>query len=376
MNTNSIRPFLLPALLIPLATILSTSLQPVNDWLATHWALTYDLGFIKRGLTGSVFQGVISSDIISIEGITIAAYVIYFVLAGLLATYIVSAFRQDTFLATLLVCSGFALQQLGQDIGRFDQIVLILTLLSIIAIPKLSTTLIIVVTTTTALLSLLIHEGSALISIPVVFSALTIYCITYQKSLSIPIIYIVISMAIFFSIIIAGNAATIEQTQWFSYLQEKTSFNINMVSAGVPFTQLQSNVEYSLERLLTIKTGKRMALLLLFCTPYLIILYALIKTHSQGRPTSIRLLLLLPLLSTTPLYFLGVDYFRWVAIAMLNTLLIVVFFRHISHAPAINLGIKSKIVLAITALYTGPLGITVALPDRALLLKTVVDLVN
>ncbi len=83
MNIKSI--YISSALLI-LVTILSTQFELVEDWKATHWVMSYDLEFIKRGAIGSITSDLFTLPI-SLEQISLAAYCVYFLLSIFLASW-------------------------------------------------------------------------------------------------------------------------------------------------------------------------------------------------------------------------------------------------------------------------------------------------
>jgi hypothetical protein len=374
MKLKNIAPILTYSILLIIVTILSSQFTLVDDWKATHWLMSYDLEFIKRGAVGSITSN-ISTLPISLEQISFAAYCVYFLLAISLVLYIAPAFKNDKILITLLLSSGFALQQLGYDIGRFDQIVLLLTLITLKIIPlaqskpALVTALLILISG----LSIAIHEASALIAIPVTFSALSIFMIKSDESYRYPSIYLISSISIFFAIIIIGRPTTSPE-QWLVFLQSKSDFEINLNSAAVTHNSLKDNIQISFERLFNMRTANRMFLVIFFSSVYLYVMYKVFKKQLLKEDNRIVFLALIPIIATIPLYFLGIDYYRWLAIAMLNTLLTLAFLRQNSEMISMNFSRRTLFILAIFTLYTGPLGISIALPDRLMLLKTMSSL--
>ncbi|OUS41566.1 hypothetical protein A9R00_00290 [Oleispira antarctica] len=368
MNIKSI--YISSALLI-LVTILSTQFELVEDWKATHWVMSYDLEFIKRGAIGSITSDLFTLPI-SLEQISLAAYCVYFLLSIFLILYVVPAFKDDLPLITLLLSSGFALQQLGYDIGRFDHIVLLLTLVTLKIAPlcKNNPALVTILLILLSALSMLVHEAAALIAIPLTFSALSISIIKNEKSYLCPSVYLASSICIFFAIIIMGSPITSPE-QWVAFLQSKADFVINLNSAAVTHNSLQDNILISFERLITTKTANRMLLVFIFSSAYIYIIYRIFQKQLINENRSIAFLTLLPIMATIPLFFLGLDYYRWIALAMLNTLLILTFLRHMTEKKPINASRKTLFILATFTLYAGPLGISIALPDRLMLFRSI-----
>jgi len=371
MNSFNKKPLFLSYLALILVAIFSSQFDLVEDWKGTHWLMSYELEFIKRGFVGSAAPYLFSFPI-SLEQISTASYAVYFLLSIFLILYVAPAFKDDILLITLLLSSGFALQQLGYDIGRFDHIVLLLTLTSLKIIPlcKSNPAVITILLILLSALSMLVHEAAALIAIPLTFSALSITMIKNEKSYLPPSIYLASSICIFFVIIIVGSPTTPPE-QWIAFLQSKANFTINLNSAAVTHNSLQDNIQISIERLISTKTANRMLLVFVFSSSYIYIIYRIFQKQLINENRSIVFLTLLPIIATIPLFFLGLDYYRWIALAMLNTLLILTFLRHMTEKKPINISRKALFILAIFTIYAGPLGISIALPDRLMLFRSV-----
>jgi hypothetical protein len=374
MKLMPVKPIYISSALLIFVAILSTQFTLIDDWKATHWLMSYDLEFIKRGAIGSVVNYLFTLPI-SLEQISIAAYSVYFLLSIFLVLYIIPAFKKDITLVTLLLSSGFALQQLGHDIGRFDQVVLLLTLTTLKLAPSCKTNpvLITLLLIILSALSMVVHEASALIAIPLTFSALSISTVKNRRNYLYPAAYVVSSICLFFAIIIIGSPVTSPE-QWINFLQSKANFEINLNSAAVTHNSLKDNILISLERLISMKTANRMFLVFIFSIAYIYVIYRVFQKQLANENRIITFLSVLPVLATVPLYVLGLDYYRWIALAMLNTLLILTYLRYETDAKPINLSRKYLLTLATFTLYTGPLGISIALPERLMFFKSIQSL--
>jgi hypothetical protein len=373
MKLAPVKPIYISSALLIFVAILSTKFTLIEDWKATHWLMSYDLEFIKRGAIGSVVNYLFTLPI-SLEKISFAAYSVYFLLSIFLVLYVVPAFKKDIALVTLLLSSGFALQQLGHDIGRFDQVVLLLTLATLKLAPscKSNPILITLLLVILSALSMVVHEASALIAIPLTFSALSISTIKNGKNYLYPAAYLASSICLFFAIIIIGSPITSPE-QWINFLQNKADFEINLNSAAVTHNSLKDSILISLERFISMKTANRMFLVFLVSITYIYV-YRVLQKQLINENGIITFLAVLPVLATIPLYFLGLDYYRWIALAMLNTLLILTYLRYETDAKPINLSRKALLTLAMFTLYTGPLGISSAFPERLMFFKSTLSL--
>jgi len=352
-------------------SILSTQFTLVDGWKGTHWLMSYEFDFIKRGMIGSVTQYFFPLPI-SLEQISLLSYSIYFVLSIALVAYILPAFKNDIILITLLLASGFSLQQLGYDIGRHDQAVLLITLLSLTLITKYKNNLAILTTSliTLSAFSMLIHEASALIAVPLIFSALSISTLKLKQGYASPFFYLASSICIFIIIIVLG-APSVSAESWVDFLKQRSAFEVNLNAAAVTHNSLKDNITISMTRLISSATANRMALILFFSIAYFYAIYKIIQIQLCNEQNIILFFTSLPAIATLPLFFLGLDYYRWIAIAMLNTLLLLTFIRYTTDAKPIDLSKKALCFLTLFTLYTGPLGISIALPDRLMLLKNI-----
>ncbi len=114
--------------LIGLVTLVRTVTRPypVETWQAGQFWLTYDNGFIRRGLPGQVLA-LVTGGYPAAWQITGAAVVLLVIGVGALAVLVVTVVRATAgplrpTVAALLVASPFTFSLVTQDLGRYDPI--------------------------------------------------------------------------------------------------------------------------------------------------------------------------------------------------------------------------------------------------------------
>ena len=163
------------------------SLDSIGSSLKGYYYVNYfDLGFIKRGLIGSIYKIFNLQDYLNPSILVLSSHVIFLITFGIIFwKYVKYCFdyfklKDKIFIYTLFLLSPVLFLRLGYDIGRMDLICLILSLLNIIFIQKDSFSffkkgIFISISIT---IQLLIHEASLLMYTPLVLS---LYFYKYPK---------------------------------------------------------------------------------------------------------------------------------------------------------------------------------------------------
>ena len=163
------------------------SLDSIGSSLKGYYYVNYfDLGFIKRGLIGSIYKIFNLPDYFSPSILVLSSHIIFLIFFGIIFwKYVKNCFynfklKDKVFFYTLFLLSPVLFIRLGYDIGRMDLICLVLSLLNIVIVQKDSFSffrkgLIISISIT---IQLLIHEASLLMYTPLVLS---LYFYKYPK---------------------------------------------------------------------------------------------------------------------------------------------------------------------------------------------------
>jgi hypothetical protein len=157
---------------------------PVNNWLISNWLITYDLGFIKRGLWGTFFHPFISlaeSHGTSIESAVTIAGLLIILAFMIILLFITREIMQNAannawpFLLASSLFASPAISMMANIIGYYDYLVYLLGFTAIIATIQNRNWL------SGLLLSaaVLTHEISIIYLTPIIY--LCIFCVHIQK---------------------------------------------------------------------------------------------------------------------------------------------------------------------------------------------------
>jgi hypothetical protein len=154
--------------------VLLKYLGTINAWKLTHWLFSYELGFVKRGLVGTLAHAVLPRGIVTREAVVVASLVVVAVFLIALACFALPLFggeeRRRSWYVGLVALLAPGIGYLLSDLGRFDILNVALCLLTLLAARRLGRfpyPLFVAV----SWLILLIHEAALLIALPMLFVA-------------------------------------------------------------------------------------------------------------------------------------------------------------------------------------------------------------
>ncbi|WHR56549.1 tetratricopeptide repeat protein [Acinetobacter haemolyticus] len=333
----------------------------IDDYLYTSWLFNYDYGFMRRALPGELISFFnLDYSYRSIRAIAFIILIILFYLFTYLAIKSLNHINIDknkaVYLSSLMFLPFLATQWI-LELGRFDQIIQIMQLLSVICIIKtnkfyLSFFLI----SLTVIFSALIHEASLIIFIP---TTILIFYLKFKNKpitllLSSFLFFALLSM-IFFGKIDAHHANLIiekyKDLEKFNYYAVRTTRLSNIENIIVSYYSMMNN-----------KTYIYIILSLLYLYPTICFFK---KVFENINNSYIFIICLTPI----SLSIIAFDYFRWIALAFFN-LSILSFYLIISEQTN-NLEIKNyliekkKNVLAygLISLLIGALGVVNLFPS-------------
>ncbi len=167
------------------------SLKSISYWIKGYYFVNYfDLGFIKRGLVGTIIK-ISNLSLYFSPAILVLICHVFFVVNLVIIFWIFTKdcfykFKQKDkiFYYSMFLLSPVLFLRLGYDIGRMDLYLLFITLLTIISIKKnyLSFTKNSLLTSICISIQLLIHDASILFYSPLVFC---FYYYNYSNSINI-----------------------------------------------------------------------------------------------------------------------------------------------------------------------------------------------
>lgn len=362
------------ALVLLCLLLTSLTVRPIVDsWTASLWVIDYPNEFIKRGLIGEALWRFNSPLALSIAQIDNIARVVLYALVGVFTTLAIAVYKSKPLLLSCLLLASFSLQQWVYDLGRFDQINYLLLFAGLVAIfyCRLRVLSFLFITLITVLM-LLIHEASALLQVPLLVSAMLMKTYAQGHSYKLPVAYFVIAIGVFFLVIFFGGLQLQEYHHWRNFMEQKPlDFVLHDNAMQVLNGGIVDNIRSTLERLLSEKTGSRFLRLIILSVPAIILSAAIFKQIWADSPV-FGVLLVLPVIAVLPLFILGIDFYRWYACLLVNFFVISGFYFFLKPLQLQQLSLN-KICLwsfIIISIYTGPFGISVAMPDRLMIIES------
>ena len=349
---------LLPVILVAMVAGLSGGSSDFNFAL---WSIDYSQGFVRRGLAGEVVGGLFEVPLSkeTMEAIFLFCFLL-FVFASLL--FFISFGSFPPFTLFVILSSGFYFQQYAYDLGKLDVIILMMVMigLKIINPDRMKTTLVLIFFITTV--ALLIHEVSALLLVPIFLAGIWVQPLERVIRFKLVSAYFLYSILMFTVVYIAGSStveASVRYQSSSTLMPFLTADNDVFNIAGRSF---YDNFSWAMGRLMEEKTGSRVLLNLVACFPFLIILGSMIRELMKLKVSVVEVVVLVSG-SVLFLYFLGVDFYRWNAVLMS---LLFILLAYVGGVVKITYSVPLWLVwiALVFSHWSGPLGISVALPSR------------
>lgn len=359
-------------------------LDEVSAWYASFWLFDYQSGFIKRGFIGQIVSVTCPVECANLGFIQNASYGILFVLAFILALFVFLVFNQYRLFGIGFLLAGFSLQQFAFDVGRHDQINYILLFISIFfALFLKNRAVMFVLLMSCTILMLLIHEASIFMQVPVLLSVLLLglargdFGLGSLKNLMFFVCTIVI---FFFTILFLGNINETQKAelneQALSRAGTFKSSELYLVTKALDINSrsIVDNVKMTMDVILKPKMISRLLMILGVSLPFLAVFIIAFRQIDSRQKTEV-IALLLPVLCMLPLFVVAYDWFRWIAMMMFNYMLVLGLILHKRHMK-LELGSGWYYSMLLFSVYSGPYGITIALPERRQILDYIKYLVN
>lgn len=143
-----------------------------NQWSEAHWLMDYRFGFIKRGLAGEIFGFFFEKNVLNIQ--ILSAVILLFLYAAVLIISLRTTFENYSIRKVLFYLVFFLSQYTvlsAHLIGYLDHVIFLLAILAIYLIRHKK----IFLASLLAVFSVVIHEISFFLMVPVCLFALVIY---------------------------------------------------------------------------------------------------------------------------------------------------------------------------------------------------------
>lgn len=362
-NDNNVSRMHLSLILLTAVTVVLSLKLPINDWTLTHWVFNYQDEFLKRGLIGTIL--LCFSETWTTQALTGLSIILFVTVSIMLLSVGIKFCNQSKLaftLLTYLVIAPFTIQHMGFDLSRFDQFGLLFLL---IFLSMLHNRLIYIVYLLIPL-GILIHETFVFLFLPTFFALILIkYRENLKKTLFHSGIIILLSLTTFVLVAMYGGSDTKDLEQFNADLTKIMTPQINSHSALIYFRSLEDNITLTLDSLLSRKMLRNAVRFILVMGPFLFLLIKAWKEVFNSLSESNRKRLILCLLAQSScflLFFLGLDFFRWIsALATCNLILLIYCLNTWQLWEQVELKLfsfkKTLITCLVLALLSGPMSI-------------------
>jgi hypothetical protein len=338
------------------------------NWSYTHWAFTYDYGFVKRALIGQILASFVPPDslyavierLALVSSVCASASLIFFFFRPFLRSR-----QPGQFVFAVLATTHFGtVQHFFYDLGRFDQLGLLLCLGCLLTIEKCRQRVTAVVILVSCCVGVLIHEAFFVIYLPLIMAY---WRFRQSPDLSTLLQLAVVLPATVLLVFANGAKPQIAQVEYVQHLKDIHGPWIDEKSVQVLYGGPVSEAERTSRVLLSPMRIAHTAVLFAFLLPSLLLLAKIIRAASRPGDSLIgnrdgSILLLLAALSPLSLYMIGLDFARWWALAITNVLLAISLLMTCDNWNAlVNRTLAEQRLLSWSALtlsfVAGPLGV-------------------
>ncbi len=295
----------------------------------SHWFLNYKQGFIRRALFGQAFSGL---PYLSWRYI----HVVEAVIVGCALAFTYYAFRALLFgsddervFSTFLLSAPAVLPHLAYMSGEMDNVLYIVVVLCGILLVNVRGIWSIAATTCLVLIGLAVHEGFLLMFYPLVFALIVELVWNGAISRRLAGLHVIVVCAFFVALLRFGKVKVAEAV-WLSHAQQRTDMPIDRTVFLALHNTLTQQVHFVAGRYTSLLL-RGIAITLLLCIPYGIMLWTILKAaittrqYSRKVQNTITALLFSPLL----LLPLGHDAMRWVSALCINVSLYALFIHQL-----------------------------------------------
>ena len=300
----------------------------VSDWHMTHWAFTYEHGFIKRGLIGETISrlfGPVTSTIIN----SVSWGIMLSLSAALIYLFLRPAWESKRIgvllFAVVALTHSATIPHLVHDIGRFDHINLLILLGCMFILSRPSQLLRLTVIPLLCLIGLLIHEVFFLMFLPLIFA---VWFYEERREWIWPkLLMLVALIASTWAIGTYGLITDFPIERYMAQLRERHTFSIPKDSVDVLYRGFAGNIMFNIEEFYKYLRPNvtHHIVFALTLIPTISFFGKLIHRLCLEAPTCERLwrvLLVTAALGPLALYVLATDYFRWWSIAITNLFIV------------------------------------------------------
>ncbi len=287
-----------------------------NLWSYTHFLFNYDLGFIKRGLVGSIFSLFGNPYFSSYEFFTFLSIFVLMVDVLLIWLFLKDLIKENDLIATaiaFLFASSMGIAFLAHMIGYLDLIGLGLTMLTLriknVKIRMISALIILPV-------MILMHEVQFVIYFPVLF--LSLLFDSRQWTIRNRVMVLVcISLVAGISMLSVLDRGLEDKDRMAQHLEEKAGHSLRETAFEIFNWSTKDNIKVTWDAWSKAVVKRKMLDSMLVTMPLLILLLLLIWEMTSKSPTYLRVFSILAPIAPLLLHIVAWDHARWNAFSVL-----------------------------------------------------------
>lgn len=317
--------------------VIERNLATTGEWVATHYLFSYEDGLRKRALVGSVLRAVSGDGPVTVELVTalgLLQLLVFVMLAGLLTAAVVRRDHADATTALLLgvlVVASTHARTLVVDVGRFD--VLLLSFLIIIALISLWDARAAMVALPPLLVAgMLVHEISLVATAPL----MTLMVLHRLRSLDRGRTWLLagvgstaLTAAVAVAFVTTASRSRDVAASAMLAASRRAGFEPTSDAIMIQSSSTLDNVRLTLGRLVDVGP-LAVLVLLVVAVPACVLAYEASLRHDRSRAARA-----LGLAAVSPLLLLlvGADYGRWTVLAVVNVLVLALWWRGVHRDP-------------------------------------------
>ena len=317
----------------------------ILSFIQTHYLFNYEHEFLKRGFVGEVLRLSVknlNADIVY----NLSLFFLIFLSIIFFKIFFID-FNKDTntnklIFSTMVFVSPLTLQHFIFEIGRFDIINILITLLCFFIVEKFykNTFLVVILIFPLLCCMLLIHEASFLMFIPMIFG-FWFFKNSKKYTFGIQAILFLIIIFITYKISTLGLSTKYTYTEYYNLLVNKYFIFADDLASGRFFSVRSTAVETMYRDLFNtydpnvlypifeetmrmsfnIKWLANNLILIILLSPVFLIIFTIYRSFFKVSDLKTKLFLITPL-SPFALFILGYDHMRWWALIFTNIFII------------------------------------------------------
>tara|TARA_B100000161_G_scaffold210065_1_gene154882 strand:- start:414 stop:1640 length:1227 start_codon:yes stop_codon:yes gene_type:complete len=317
----------------------------ILSFIQTHYLFNYEHEFLKRGFVGEILR--LSVENLNADIVYNLSLFFLFFLSIIFFKIFFIDFNKDTdihklIFSTMVFVSPLTIQHFIFDIGRFDIINILITLLCFFIVEKFHKNIFLVAILIFPLLNcmLLIHEGSFFMFIPMIFGFWFLKD-SKKNIFGIQLIFFLIITFITYKISTLGLSTIYTYTEYYNFLVNRYFIFADDLASGRFFSIRSTAVEILYRDLFntydpnvlypifedTIRIGFNIKwlvnnlILIILLSPVFFIIFTIYRSFFKVSDFKTKLFLITPI-SPIVLFIFGYDHMRWWALIFTNIFII------------------------------------------------------